>query len=86
MVLLDLLLEKVLIWYLIFPPENGMCVHLVRLVWFDMVWHVCLRIFCIDKGIVSRDFGVLFLFIWIDIKFLIGPDQVYFSFQRSLRI
>jgi hypothetical protein len=32
------------------------------------------------KGIVSRDFGVLFLFIWIDMKFLIGPDQVYFSF------
>jgi hypothetical protein len=32
------------------------------------------------KGIASRDFGVLFLFIWIDMKFLIGPDQVYFSF------
>jgi hypothetical protein len=32
------------------------------------------------KGIVSRDFGVPFLFIWIVMKFLIGPDQVYFSF------
>jgi hypothetical protein len=26
----------------------------------------------IVKGIDSRDFGVLFLFIWIDMKFLIG--------------
>jgi hypothetical protein len=31
------------------------------------------------KGIVSRDFGVIFLFIWIDMKFQKGPDQVYFS-------
>jgi hypothetical protein len=30
------------------------------------------------KGIVSRDFAVLFLFNWIDMKFLIGQDQVYF--------
>jgi hypothetical protein len=30
------------------------------------------------KGIVSRDFGLLSLFIWIDMMFLIGPDQVYF--------
>jgi hypothetical protein len=32
------------------------------------------------KEIVSRDFDVLFLFIWIDMMFLIVPDQVYFSF------
>jgi hypothetical protein len=32
------------------------------------------------KGIVSRDFGGLFLFHWIDFKVVIGPDQVYFSF------
>jgi hypothetical protein len=29
------------------------------------------------KGIVSRDFaGTLFLFHWIDLKVVIGPDQV----------
>jgi hypothetical protein len=32
------------------------------------------------KGIVSRDFGTLFLFHWIDLKVIIGLDQVYFSF------
>jgi hypothetical protein len=32
------------------------------------------------KGIVSREFGTLFLFHWIDFKVVIGPDQVYFSF------
>jgi hypothetical protein len=32
------------------------------------------------KGIVSRDFGTLFLFYWIDLRVVIGPDQVYFSF------
>jgi hypothetical protein len=32
------------------------------------------------KGIVSRDFGTLFLFYWIVLKVLIGPEQVYFSF------
>jgi hypothetical protein len=32
------------------------------------------------QGIVSRDFGTLFLFHWIDLKVIIGPDQVYFSF------
>jgi hypothetical protein len=31
------------------------------------------------KGIVSRDFGTLFLFHWIDLKVAIGPEQVYFS-------
>jgi hypothetical protein len=31
------------------------------------------------KGIVSRDFGTLFLFHWIDLKVVIWPDQVYFS-------
>jgi hypothetical protein len=30
------------------------------------------------KGIVSRDFGTLFLFHWIDLKVVIGPDQFYF--------
>jgi hypothetical protein len=25
------------------------------------------------KGIVSRDFGILYLFHWIDMKFVIGP-------------
>jgi hypothetical protein len=33
------------------------------------------------KGIASRDFGILFLFHWIDMKFVLGPDQVYFSFK-----
>jgi hypothetical protein len=28
------------------------------------------------KGIVSRDFGTPFLFHWIDLKVVIGPDQV----------
>jgi hypothetical protein len=32
------------------------------------------------KRIVSRDFGTLFLFHWIDLKVVIGPDQAYFSF------
>jgi hypothetical protein len=27
------------------------------------------------KGIVSRDFAILLLFSWKDMKFLIGPDQ-----------
>jgi hypothetical protein len=30
------------------------------------------------KGIVSRDFATLSSFNWTDMKFLIGPDQVYF--------
>jgi hypothetical protein len=34
----------------------------------------------IFKGIVSRDFGTLFLFHWIDLKVVIGPGKVYFSF------
>jgi hypothetical protein len=33
------------------------------------------------KGIISRDFGILFLFHWIDLKIVIGPDKVYFSFK-----
>jgi hypothetical protein len=32
--------------------------------------------FQIFKGIVSRDFAILFLYYWIDMKFLIGPDQI----------
>jgi hypothetical protein len=32
------------------------------------------------KGIVSRDFGTLFCFHGIDLKVIIGPYQVYFSF------
>jgi hypothetical protein len=48
--------------------------------------HSSLLFLDLFKGIVSRDFGVLFLFIWIDMKFLIGPDQVYFSFYRGLPI
>jgi hypothetical protein len=32
------------------------------------------------KGIVSRDCGTLFLFHWIDLKVVIGPDKVNFSF------
>jgi hypothetical protein len=31
-------------------------------------------------GIVSWDFSNLFWFQWIDLKVVIGPDQVYFSF------
>jgi hypothetical protein len=34
------------------------------------------------KGIVSRDFAILFWFNWIDMKFLIGPDQVNFNFTE----
>jgi hypothetical protein len=34
------------------------------------------------KGIVSRDFGTLFLFNWIDLKVVIGPNQVnFYSFS-----
>jgi hypothetical protein len=36
--------------------------------------------FALFEGIVSRDFGILFLFYWIDMKFVLEPDQVYFSF------
>jgi hypothetical protein len=32
------------------------------------------------NGIVSQDFGTLLRFHWIDLKVVIGPDQVYFSF------
>jgi hypothetical protein len=31
------------------------------------------------KWIVSRDFNILFLVLWIDLKVVIEPDQVYFS-------
>jgi hypothetical protein len=33
----------------------------------------CARLVII-KGTVSRDFGVIFLFHWTDMKFVIGPD------------
>jgi hypothetical protein len=32
------------------------------------------------KEIVSRDFGTVFGFHWIDLRVIKGPDQVYFSF------
>jgi hypothetical protein len=38
-----------------------------------------LLVYTVFKEIVSRDSNVLFLFHWIDIKFALGPDQVYFS-------
>jgi hypothetical protein len=32
------------------------------------------------KGIVSQDFGIIFLFLWTDMMFVIGPNKVYFLF------
>jgi hypothetical protein len=37
----------------------------------------------IFKGIVSRDFGVFLYFYWIDVKIVIGPDQVYFPICKT---
>jgi hypothetical protein len=37
---------------------------------------------CSFKGIVSRDLGTLFLFHRIELRVVIGPDQVYFSFNN----
>jgi hypothetical protein len=37
--------------------------------------------FCNFKGIVSRDFRTLFLFHWIDLKVVIGPEEVLFHFN-----
>jgi hypothetical protein len=33
------------------------------------------------KGIVSRDFDVILRFYGIDVKFILGPDQVYLHFN-----
>jgi hypothetical protein len=34
----------------------------------------------------SCDIVTLFLFHWIDMKFVIGPDQVYLSFNDNFQI
>jgi hypothetical protein len=38
------------------------------------------------KGIVSRDFDVIFLFHWMDMKFVIRPDQVIIHFNDVLKL
>jgi hypothetical protein len=52
----------------------------VYLTWFLLTALTALIVFAKVKGIVSQDFGIIFLFYWIDVKFLIGQDQVYLTF------
>jgi hypothetical protein len=43
--------------------------------------YIRIPLHCPFKGIVSRDFDILFLFHWIDLKVVLWPDQAYFPFK-----
>jgi hypothetical protein len=63
-----MLLDTVRLAHIFCPPYQSTIVHCHLHVQINIKW------------IVSRDFDTLFRFHWIDLKVVIGPDQVYFSF------